>query len=194
MSFKVNKPKPVAYEFEITLCEVQPVVWRRFRVPANITFQRLHEAIQVIMGWQDYHMYEFRFGNIRVSVKDDESFVVDETHFDARRKSIPSFGLERNDVLGYVYDFGDDWMHTVRVTFPVYDLRDQPDYWCLDGGGVCPPEDVGGAMGYAHFLQIIRQTSHPEHEGMKTWRGDNSSPTVFDKNPVNEALCKRFMS
>lgn len=193
MAIDSGRSKPIAYEFELTLCEVRPVVWRRFRVPANITFQRFHEVIQIVMGWQDYHLYEFRFGNVRASVPDGEYFILDDTHFDARRKRLRSFGLERNDILGYLYDFGDDWMHTLRVMYPIYDLRDQPDYLCIDGGRACPPEDVGGAVGYAHFLQIISQPSHPEYEEMRTWSGGNFSPTLFDRDAVNEELRRKLI-
>ncbi|MDP9729367.1 plasmid pRiA4b ORF-3 family protein (plasmid) [Alicyclobacillus sp. TC] len=64
----------------------------------------------------------------------------------------------------------------------------------IENSGISdPPEDVGGAMGYALFLQIISQPSHPEYEEMKTWSGGNFSPTLFDKDAVDEELLRRFM-
>ena len=39
----------------------------------------------------------------------------------------------------------------------------------LDGRGGRPPEDVGGAGGYARYLRIMADDSDPEHESMKTW-------------------------
>ena len=48
--------------------------------------------------------------------------------------------------FSYVYDFGDDWDHKIKVVKVVdgYPL-DHPE--CLDGENACPPEDVGGAPG-----------------------------------------------
>jgi hypothetical protein len=189
-----QKQKPVAYEFEVTLCDVRPTVWRHFQVPADITFHRLHEVIQLVMGWQDYHLYEFRFGNLRASVPDpDGYYTVDETHFDSRRKRIGSLGLEPNDVLGYLYDMGDDWMHTLRMTYPIYDLDDGPPYACLDGEGACPPEDVGGPPGYEHFLTIVSEPDNPEYAAMMEWSGGNFDPKVFDKKSVTRELRRRFV-
>ncbi|WP_391206711.1 plasmid pRiA4b ORF-3 family protein [Psychrobacillus sp. L4] len=50
-----------AYQFLITLEEVEPSVWRRFVIPAETTFKRLHDTIQFAMGWQDAHLFEFDF-------------------------------------------------------------------------------------------------------------------------------------
>ena len=39
---------------------VGATIWRRFEVPASYNFWDLHVAIQDVMGWQDYHLHEFR--------------------------------------------------------------------------------------------------------------------------------------
>ena len=36
-----------------------------------------------------------------------------------------------------------------------------------DAAGRCPPEDVGGAPGYAEYLDAIGDPAHPEHEQMR---------------------------
>lgn len=146
MTGKPQKLKPLYYEFEITLGGVRPPVWRVFRVPANITFNRLHQAIQIVMGWQDYHLYEFRFGPYRVGLPDDEFFIVDKTHFDAMRKRISTFDFEPHDMLAYLYDFGDDWIHSLRVERVGYHPHDRAPYECFSGERACPPEDVGGFL------------------------------------------------
>jgi len=38
---------------------------------------------------------------------------------------------------------------------------------CLDGARACPPEDCGGADGYARFLEILFDPRHPEFEEMR---------------------------
>ena len=38
---------------------INPEIWRRFQVEDTISFGDLHDVIQDIMGWEDYHHYEF---------------------------------------------------------------------------------------------------------------------------------------
>jgi hypothetical protein len=42
---------------KITLDHVKPAVMRRIEVPVSITLDLLHEMIQAIMPWENYHMY-----------------------------------------------------------------------------------------------------------------------------------------
>jgi len=61
----------------------------------------------------------------------------------------------------YLYDFGDHWEHRMTV-----EQRHPPDSilsasaLCLAGANGAPPEDVGGAPGYAHFLKAILNPHH----------------------------------
>ncbi|MGI6424713.1 MAG: IS1096 element passenger TnpR family protein [Tepidanaerobacteraceae bacterium] len=32
----------------------EPVIWRRLRIPGNITFQQLHQIIQAAFGWSAF--------------------------------------------------------------------------------------------------------------------------------------------
>ena len=43
-----------------TLEDIKPLIWRRIQVPETHTFWDLHVAIQDVMGWKDYHLYELR--------------------------------------------------------------------------------------------------------------------------------------
>jgi len=44
------------YLLKIYLLDIEPEIWRLFVVPARITLDRLHDVIQVVMGWKDYHL------------------------------------------------------------------------------------------------------------------------------------------
>jgi len=44
---------------KIRLLEVSPMIWRRVLVPASYTLEELHGVIQVAMGWQSLHLYQF---------------------------------------------------------------------------------------------------------------------------------------
>ena len=43
-------------QIRIELKWLEPVIWRRIVVPDTITFKRLHDVIQVVMGWTDSHL------------------------------------------------------------------------------------------------------------------------------------------
>jgi hypothetical protein len=38
-------------QLKVTLTEVEPPVWRRLLVPADVTLAKLHDALQDAMGW-----------------------------------------------------------------------------------------------------------------------------------------------
>ena len=40
----------------IPLKDIKPPVWRRLFVP-DCSLEELHEVIQVVMGWENYHLY-----------------------------------------------------------------------------------------------------------------------------------------
>ena len=89
----------------------------------------------------------------------------------------------------YLYDFGDHWEHRIKV-----EKRHPPDpilsacALCLTGANAAPPEDVGGAPGYADFLEAILDPDHPEHHAIRAWCGEDFEPGLFDLSAVNERL------
>src|SRR5580658_3009667 len=98
--------------------DTNPLVWRRIEVPANYSFWDLHVAIQDSMGWQDYHLHEFRCpqfarsGIRTIGIPDDEGFEKPAAPgwaipIDVYTRGYSSLPFE------YVYDFGDNWQHLV---------------------------------------------------------------------------------
>jgi len=58
-------------QLKIVLEGIRPPIWRRFLVKDGITFQKLHSIIQTVMGWEDYHKYEFRVGDETITCDED---------------------------------------------------------------------------------------------------------------------------
>ena len=51
---------------------MSPMVWRRILVPLTCTLRELHRTIQVAMGWEGTHLFEFclraaRYGSWKLS-------------------------------------------------------------------------------------------------------------------------------
>jgi hypothetical protein len=59
---------------------------------------------------------------------------------------------------------------------------------CLDGGGACPPEDVGGTGGYEEFLAALADPLHEEHDSYLVWVGYKFDRDVFNVAAANAAL------
>lgn len=69
----------MAYQIKIAICEIEPPIWRRLKIPGSITFAQLHRIIQVAFEWLGYHLYHFRFDNIIV-VEPDPDFTISELY------------------------------------------------------------------------------------------------------------------
>lgn len=176
--------KPAA-TLRIELLHVQPLVWRRLVVPADIQLPKLHKVFQAVMGWDDEHLHQFEFGDTIYGTPSDE-YPGDPT--------LPEKGVRLNKALGsntefdYEYDFGDSWRHRIVVegmgnpeltlTLPA----------CLAGENACPPEDVGGVTGYAEFVEALADPEHEQHNDYRTWIGGIFDPAGFDVNAVNARL------
>jgi hypothetical protein len=175
------------YQFMVRLEGIEPPIWRRIQVPETYDFWELHVAIQDAMGWADCHLHEFLITN-PVTGKQEEIGIPDEDGeleiIPGWRRKIASYFSQVNSLARYVYDFGDDWVHTLeleeilprdgQVVYPV----------CVAGERSCPPEDCGGVEGYKDFLEIIMDPSHEQYEEMNVWAGGDFDPERFDPSRV----------
>ena len=90
--------------------------------------------------------------------------------------------------IQYVYDFGDDWDHSIRIE-RVNEAAPGMTYpRLLKATGACPPEDVGGAWGYEEFLEALADPDHEQQEDMVRWSGGD-----FDAEDAGiDSIIERF--
>ena len=50
------------YDLRVELEEIEPMIWRRILVPGKITLPRLHDLLQLVMGWTNSHLHSFEIG------------------------------------------------------------------------------------------------------------------------------------
>jgi len=187
---KASSPAAAAnLQLRMELKWIEPVIWRRLVIPANITLGRLHRVIQAVMGWTDSHLHEFMIAGEHYGFADADEELLPYRVIPETRVRLDA-ALQRNKTFDYLYDFGDSWEHQLRVenTLPGAPLRHPI---CIGGECASPPEDVGGPPGYADFLRIILDAKDPEHEETLQWCGGAFDPTFFDIDLVNRLL-KRF--
>ena len=175
------------YELKLEMLEVEPLIWRRLLVPGSITLAQLHEVIQTAMGWTNSHLHEFVVGEHSYS---DPEFEIDEARSEYRYRLARLAPRVRN-TIAYLYDFGDDWEHQIRVEGIIEDDKRYPGRpVCLAGARNCPPEDCGGPWGYQSFLKAIGDKKHKEHKELLQWVGGSFDPEHFDLDEVNDLLRK----
>lgn len=100
------------YICKIVIEDTHPPVWRRVLIPDRITFQELHQIIQVLFGWQDAHLHEFTRQADYVFIGDEEDFWGNQ--YDEKKTLIDSF-FEQYKWIRYTYDFGDEWRHKINI-------------------------------------------------------------------------------
>jgi hypothetical protein len=173
------------YQIKVTLDDSKPPIWRRILVRGDVTLGKLHDILQVVMGWADYHLHQFIVGQTYFGEPHpDYGF---EMH-DERRVRLNQIVTGEGFKFRYEYDFGDSWLHNLLVEKVLPPEPGQPYPACIKGKRACPPEDVGGVWGYVYFLEAIQDPDHPEHEHYLEWIGGEFDPEEFDLDAINEAL------
>lgn len=152
-----------ALELEISLDLEIYQASRRIILPDQFSFGTLHDIIQRIFGWKNYHLHTFMSFNDRKKFEDDQ--ILADVFTDYQE-------------LIYIYDFGDDWIHKIKLVrqIPNYD---QESPYLLEAKGKTPPEDVGGVDGFIEFHNIMQDPSHPEYEEARQW-SDNWKSELYD--------------
>jgi hypothetical protein len=174
LSTHLHRP---AYTLHVELLEIEPPIWRRIEVPASSTLAKLHDVIQLAMGWDDSHMHLFEIGATRYGHGDNEW---DEDELDGADYLLGDLGLREGDSFRYTYDFGDDWVHVVTVERIRRDVPEKDVPRLIDGARACPPEDCGGVPGYYELIEALADVDHEEHRAMKRWLGRPWHPESFD--------------
>jgi hypothetical protein len=179
----------IAYQFKIILMGVQPPIWRRIQV-TDCTLDKLHEHIQTAMGWTNSHVHQFEidgriYGDPQLlddgfgELKFNDSLTIYLRPLLGRRKKGFRFRYE--------YDLGDSWEHEVQLEdlLPPDPGTKYPH--CLDGARACPPEDCGGASGYARLLTVLTNPTHKDHRDLSQWAG-SFDPESFDAQAATAAM------
>ncbi len=134
-------------------------------MPSDMSLHDLHEVLQVLYGWANYHLYSFtlehRYEKLRCDLDQRGAYSATAAGLD----ELLSEGVE----FVYNYDFGDNWLVDLKVEKIESNPRIDSAVCCLEGENAGPPEDVGGPTGYEDFLRIIKDPDAFDHEHLKKW-------------------------
>lgn len=181
-----KKPTQI-YQIKVTLEDTHPPIWRRILAPGNTTLLKLHDILQIVMGWDDYHLHMYTIEGLIYGDPEDDEYGYLGTLDEANYKLNQVINRE-GQRFSYEYDFGDSWDHILLVEKILPPQEGVRYPICLKGKRACPPEDVGGVWGYENFLEAIRDPGHDEHETYLTRIGGKFDPDAFDLEEVNSRL------
>ena len=187
---------PTAYQLRIELCHLKPAIYRDVLVDPATTLPKLHKLIQAVMGWQDAHMHGFALplrnegyyavpGSRRYEKPDIDSWD-DPTNNETRYK-VRDLLKAPKDKLLYLYDYGDDWEHTITLKAVVE--TDAPLPHLLKAQNGCPPDDCGGPSGAQYWASVWHDATHEDHAMALEILGDKE-PGYLDLAALQKAVKK----
>jgi hypothetical protein len=115
------------YQLRAVLRGISPLIWRRLLVRSDSTVAQLHEVLQIAFGWDDEHLNRFEIrGREYAAYRDGNGMI----GIDARDVRLCDLKLRRLERFVYEYDFGDSWIHDLRLetTLP---LNPRKIYRCV---------------------------------------------------------------
>ncbi|MDU7240350.1 plasmid pRiA4b ORF-3 family protein [Clostridium sp.] len=197
----------IAYKIKIELKDSEPLIYRRVIVPSDINFEKLHNIIQISMGWSNSYLYDFNIKEENLRVTCDKEAISEYEFYSKLKlneKNDPNgfiknmlkikpklsnevsidFYLNKSNKIEYIYDLGDYWKHDVIVEEIVEDyIYEYPR--CIEAEGNCPPEDIGGIEEYIEFLEVINDKNHPDYENVALWASKENYKEFFDIENAN---------
>ena len=176
---------------KISLDHSAPLIWREVIVRSDISFTELHHTIQLMMNWQNYHLFEFSTEGYRIGMIFDDG--IDDgldinNLLDADTTLLRDIISSEGEAIQYVYDMGDSWKHTIEVLAFANAVPADSYPVCLSGAMACPPDDSGGIHQYYLYLEILNNKKHPEYESLKTWMPRGFKADKCDLVKINKQL------
>jgi hypothetical protein len=141
-----------AFDLRLDLRDVTPQVWRVLRVPATLTLDDLHHALQTVFGWDDFHPHVFEVGDREYGPRDYEDDEADDASEprepeawagDDSELTIAQALAESPSGVTYIYDFAEEWRVSIRRENDA-DAAVGSEVTCLAGAETGPQQERSG--------------------------------------------------
>jgi hypothetical protein len=152
------------FRIRVDLKRSRPPIWRRVDVRSDLRLDALHQVLQAAFGWDDYHLWRFCLGGEPFD-RDNQLFLCpwdveedeleDEGGIPAGEVRLDECMQNPDDVLGYVYDYGDNWQLSLRLEAVLPAAADAPSAVCVDGRRAAPPEDCGSLRDAEELAEVL---------------------------------------
>jgi len=103
------------YTFKVNLKDT-PGIWRKIEIKGDQTLHQLHKAIFKAFDRFDEHLYAFFLSNKPWDSSTEYGLPDSESNAkNAQRTRIDSLGLQAKKSFLYLFDFGDEWWHSIKL-------------------------------------------------------------------------------
>ena len=149
-----GKSLAVTWNPEISMMTVKVLIetrrqssWRTVRIPATLSLENMHKAIQCLFLWEGRHAYRFTANGKEYGPDETENHV-DEGH-DTKSVRMADILKRKEDSIKYTYDSNTGWDHRI-ILEDVEENEDaySPTLMFLDGKGKFPGEEGCQSMRY----------------------------------------------
>src|SRR5580704_10698622 len=170
----------------VEIDDVTPRVLRVVEVPADIRLDDLHFVLQIAIGWQNGHPFEFRIGDMAWGQPDKD---IEIQRSPAERSTLSDI-LAHGETFKYDYVLGEDWEHTVTLLARASAQSGLRYPHLISAEGRCPPADIGGPVGYETYLRSIADPASVNHEDMLAFDAPDFDPHVVDEVALRKNLAE----
>jgi hypothetical protein len=168
----------------VEIDDVTPRVVRVVEVPVDIRLDDLHFVLQIAIGWQNGHPFEFRIGDAAWGQPDRDAGI---DRVPAEQCTLADI-LAVGDIFKYDYVLGEDWEHTVSLLSRNEAHREVHYPHLVSAEGRCPPADIGGPVGYETYLRSIADPNSVDHEEMLDFDAPDFDPNIVDAARLRQNL------
>ena len=170
----------------VEIDDVTPRVVRAVEVPIDIRLDDLHFVLQIAIGWQNGHPFEFRVGDEVWGSRDRD---LDFDPLPAEQATLADI-LQRAGTFQYNYVLGEDWEHSVTLLARSAAAPGVRYPHLVGAAGRCPPADIGGPIGYETYLRSIADPSSVHHADMLDFDAPDFDPNVVDEAALRANLAE----
>ena len=113
-NFPQQQQEADTYIFKVSLSRN---TWRKIEVSSTHTLEDLHRAIQLAFSFDDDHLYAFYLDGKKYSRNWDQVYNCPRSG-DGNSTAdaiIGQLGLQRGQIILYLFDFGDEWEFSVKL-------------------------------------------------------------------------------
>jgi len=104
-----------AMQVWVSIDRIEPQIWRLLVVPLHFNLREFHLVVQAAFGRTNSHLHEFEIGGLSYGdeLADAERGDDDPRTFVEMEVRLRDFTREFGATFRYLYDMGDNWVHTV---------------------------------------------------------------------------------
>jgi len=182
-----DEPVP-GYRLKIAVAFSDPLIWRTIQVPGTMTLARLHQVIQICMGWDESESHQFLVGKIFYQPGFGIKNMQREAEYDENNFELHQLEEGMQFLFTYLYDGGEGWELEISLEEVIRAGLGPHGPILLDGERACPPADIGDIHHYQVLLSDVEAGDNGERARVQLSEVPGFDPDTFDHQVVASHL------